>query len=110
MQPRTPWAVGLVLGGLLGFADLIYPLTLFPSLVVWWWLLTRRPRLPSIAGGLIGFGAAWMLLIGRVSWACETDTTCVQPSILPFWLAIGAGFLAAGLLLLLVSRRHMVER
>jgi hypothetical protein len=109
-QPRTPFPLGLGLGGLLGFAYLMYPLTLFPSLLVWWWLLTRRRRLPSIAGGLIGFGAAWMLLVGRVSWACANDKTCAQPNILPFWLAIGAVFLVVGLLLLLVSRGQMVDR
>lgn len=75
MQPRTPFPVGLVLGGLLGFAYLLHPLMLFPSLLVWWWLLTRRPRLPSIAGGFIGFGAVWMLLVARVGWACANDAT-----------------------------------
>jgi hypothetical protein len=110
MQPRKPWAVGFGLGALLGFAYLIYPLTLFPSLLVWWWLLTRGARLHAIAGGLMGYGAAWLLVIGRVSWACSTDPTCVQPNILPFWLAIGAVFVAAGLLLLLLAgRRHVAE-
>ncbi|MGA2512948.1 MAG: hypothetical protein ABSG37_04960 [Candidatus Limnocylindrales bacterium] len=110
MQPRTALLVGLVLGGLLGFAYLLHPLTLFPSLVVWAWLLTRHPGLPAIAGGLIGFGASWMLLIGRVSWACATDHTCVQPNILPLWLAIGAAFLATGLLLALAARSQLLDR
>jgi len=101
--------VSLVLGGLLGFAYLLYPLTLFPSLLVWVWLLTRSPRLPAIAGGLIGYGAAWLAVIGRVSWDCATDATCTQPNILPLWLAIGALFLAMGLVLLLIGRGQLVK-
>jgi hypothetical protein len=108
MQPRTLLVAGLVLGGLLGCAYLVDPLTLFPGLLVWWWLLTKRPRWPAIAGGLIGFGAAWMLLIGRVSWVCATDPTCSQPNTLPFWLTIGAVFVAAGLVVLLIGRRQSV--
>jgi hypothetical protein len=108
VQPRTPLAVGLALGGLLGFAYLVYPLTLFPGLLVWWWLFSRRPRWPAISGGLMGLGAAWMFVIGRVSWVCATDPSCAQPNILPFWLAIGAVFLAAGLVVLLIGRRQPV--
>jgi hypothetical protein len=110
MQPRTPLAVGFALGGLLGFAYLIYPLTLFPGLLVWWWLMTRRPRWPAISGGLIGFGAAWIFTVGRVSWACATDPGCGQPNILSVWLAIGAVFLVAGLLVLMGGRRHVANR
>ena len=109
MQPRRPLAVGLVVGGLLALAYLLHPITLFPSLLVWWWLSTQHPRQLAIAGGLIGFGAAWMLLIGRVSWGCANDETCAQPDILPAWLAIGAVFMVVGLLLLLIGRRHMVD-
>jgi hypothetical protein len=110
MLPRTPLALGLVLGGLLGFAYLLHPITLFPSLLVWVWLLNKRPRPLAIAGGLIGFGAVWIVLIGRASWACAQDATCAQPNILPFWFAIGAVFCLAGLLLLLAGRRHIAER
>jgi hypothetical protein len=95
MRPRTTLLAGLVLGGFLALAYLLAgPLTLFPGLVVWAWLLRRRPRLVATAGGLIGFGAIWLLLIGRASWACAIDPSCSQPSVIVLWLAIGAVFLA----------------
>jgi hypothetical protein len=110
MLPRTPLVLGLVLGGLLGFAYLLHPITLFPGLLVWAWLINRRPRPLAISGGLVGFGAVWMVLVGRISWACANDETCAQPNILPFWFAIGAIFLLVGLLLLLAGHRHVAER
>jgi hypothetical protein len=105
VRPRTTLLAGLVLGGSLALAYLLAgPLTLFPGLLVWAWLLRRRPRLIATAGGLIGFGAIWVLLIGRASWACATDPSCVQPDVTVLWLAIGAVFLAAGAVLGLACR------
>jgi len=105
MRPRTTLLAGLVLGGFLALAYLLAgPLTLFPGLLVWAWLLRRRPRLVATAGSLIGFGAIWMLLIGRISWTCATDPSCVQPGVTVLWLAIGALFLAAGAVLGLAAR------
>jgi hypothetical protein len=105
MRPRTALLAGLVLGGFLALAYLLAgPLTLFPGLVVWAWLLRRRPRVVATAGGLIGFGAVWLLLLGRAALACATDPSCVQPSVTVLWLAIGAVFLAAGAVLVLASR------
>jgi len=50
-----------------------------------------------------------MLLIGRVSWGLPRPTqTCSQPNTLPFWLTIGAVFLVAGLVVLLIGRRQPV--
>ena len=108
MRPRTTLLAGLVLGGFLSLAYLLAgPLTLFPGLLVWAWLLRQRPRTVAIAGGLIGFGAIWALLIGRASWACATDPSCVQPSVTVLWLAIGAAFLASGVVLGLAVRRQV---
>jgi hypothetical protein len=105
MRPRTTLLAGLLLGGLLALAYLLAgPLTLFPGLLVWVWLLRRHPRLIATAGGLVGVGAVWLLLIGRASWACASDPSCVQPDITVLWFAIGAAFLASGVVLGLASR------
>ncbi len=110
MRPRTALLAGLVLGGLLGLAYLLAgPLTLFPGLVVWAWLLRLRPRMIAIAGGLIGFGAIWVLLIERASWACASDPSCAQPDVTALWVAIGAVFVASGLLLGLASRGQVPQ-
>ena len=108
MRPRTTLLAGLVFGGFLALAYLLAgPLTLFPGLLVWAWLLRRRPRPVATAGSLIGFGAIWMLLIGRISWTCATDPSCIQPSVTVLWLAIGAAFLASGVVLGLAVRRQV---
>ena len=105
MRPRTAWLVGLALGGLLGLAYMVVPLTLFPGLVVWAWLMTRPQRLPAMAGALTGFGALWLLLIGRASWACSNDPSCGQQNVWS-WLAIGAVLLGLGLALALAALRQ----
>jgi len=109
MRPRTALLAGLGLGGALALAYLLLPLTLIPGLLMWAWFLSDRPRLPSIAGGLIAFGVVWLALVGRMSLACAADPTCVEPTGLGFWLAIGAVPLAAGLTLLLVFRGRLLH-
>ena len=111
MRPRAALLVGLVFGGLLSLGCLtLGTLALFPGLVALAWLLRQRPRLPAAAGGLIGFGAIWLLLIGRANWACATDSTCVQLSNIWLWTAIGGVFLACGLLLALAARGQLLDR
>jgi hypothetical protein len=111
MRPKTALLVGLLAGGLTSFAYLLFPLTLFPALGLWAWLLQRQPRRPAVAGGLIGFGTIWLVLIGRATWACVgADSTCAEPSLLWLWLAIGAAFLVLGLLLALATRDQLLRR
>jgi hypothetical protein len=109
MQPRTVLLAGLVLGALLGLAFLLAPFTVIPGLVVWAWLIRRRPRYLGAAGGLVGFGAMWLLLIGQASLRCADDTTCSQPDVTP-WLAIGAVILCSGVLVGLASYRRVNPR
>jgi hypothetical protein len=109
MQPRTLLLAGLVLGVLLGLAFLLAPFTVIPGLVVWAWLIRRRPRYLGSAGGLVGFGALWLLLIGQASLRCASDTSCSQPDVTP-WLAIGAVILGSGVLVGLASYRRMSPR
>jgi hypothetical protein len=104
VAPKRALLAGFVVGGMLGLANLVIPLSYFLDLAVLAWVLGRGPGLPAIAGGLIGFGASWLLLIGRMSVACAADTSCTQPDTLWFWLAIGAGSLVAGAVLALVAR------
>ena len=56
MRPRVLFLAGLVLGTLLGLAFLLAPVTLIPGLVVWAWLIGRRPRYLGASGALVGFG------------------------------------------------------
>jgi len=94
---------GLALGALLGFAYLVAPVIVIPGLLAVAWLLSRFPRLAALSGAFVGFGLMWLVVIARVTWACSTDPSCVEPNV-TFWLAIGVVLLAAGLLLGLAAR------
>ena len=106
MRPRTLFLVGLVLGAFLGLTFVLAPFTLLPSLFVWTWVIARRPRFVSASGGLIGFGALWVLVIGQAAWRCANDSTCTQPDMGP-WLGFGAALVGAGIALGLFSARRL---
>jgi hypothetical protein len=108
MRLRSDVLAGLVGGGFLALAYLLAgPLTLIPGVVVWGWLLARHRSLRALAATCVGFGAAWVLLIGRVTWTCANDPTCVVPSITVVWLAPGVLLLAVGIVLGLATRSRL---
>jgi hypothetical protein len=109
MRPRVLFLAGLVLGTLLGLAFVLAPFTVIPGLVVWAWLIRRRPRFLGAAGGLVGFGVMWLLLLGQASFRCANDATCSQPDVTP-WLALGTVILCSGVLVGLASYRRMNSR
>jgi hypothetical protein len=106
MRPRVLFLAGLVLGTLLGLAFLLAPVTVIPGLVVWAWLIGRRPRYLGASGALVGSGAIWLLLIGQAGLRCAADATCTQPDLTP-WLAIGGVIVAGGVVVGLASYRRM---
>lgn len=106
MRSQTLFLAGLVLGALLGLAFLLAPATLLPGLFVWAWVIAKRPRFVTASGGLIGFGTAWLLLIGQASWRCASDSSCTQPDGTP-WLGLGAALVVGGTVLELLSRRWL---
>jgi hypothetical protein len=105
-RARKGWIAGLVVGVAGGFLALEFPtlgwliLVLFaiPAAVV-------GPRAAAIGGLLTGFGACWLVLLGRVAITCQAtgdELGCHAPGIEP-WLAVGAGVLAIGLALTIVA-------
>lgn len=107
MRTRTLFLAGVVLGAVMGVALLFAgTLTLLPGLVVWTWLAAKRPRFVGASGGLLGFGASWLLVFGRAAYRCTTDATCTQPDLRP-WLGLGAALLVAGLALGLIALRRL---
>jgi hypothetical protein len=97
--------IGLVLGAVMGVAFLVAgTLTLIPGVFVWIWLAVQRPRWLGVAGGLIGFGGAWLILLGRAAWSCANDVSCSQPSPLP-WLAIAALLVASGVMIGIAAKQ-----
>jgi len=83
MRPQALFLAGLVLGTLLGLAFLLAPVTFIPGFAVWAWLISRRPRFLGASGGLVGFGAIWLLVIGQAGLRCAVDATCSQPDLTP---------------------------
>ena len=107
MQTRTLFLAGVVLGAGMGVALLVAgTLTLLPGLVVWAWLFVKRPRFVGASGGLLGFGAGWLLVFGQAAYRCATDATCTQPDLRP-WLGLGAAIAIAGVALGLDSLRRL---
>ncbi len=99
---------GLVAGGFIACAYLLAgPLTLIPGLVVWGVGLARHRSRPALAASCLGFGAAWVLLLGQASWRCANDPTCVMPSATLMWLAPGVALLAVGIVLGLATRSRL---
>ncbi len=97
MRSQTLFLAALALGVGVGLGLLLAgPVILSPSIVVWTSLLVRRPHAVSAAGGLIGFGATWLLLIGQASYRCATDPTCSEPDA-ETWLLVGAAILSCGI-------------
>jgi hypothetical protein len=107
VRPRTLFLAGLVLGAVVGSGFLLAgPVTLAPGLVVWTWVIVRRPRVVGASGGLVGFGAAWLALIGQATYSCAIDPTCVEPNVEP-WLLVGAAILSCGIALGIATRWEM---
>ena len=99
---------GLVVGGLGALAYLLGgPFTLLLGLAAWAWLLARHGSLPVLAATLVGFGAVWVLLMGKLLWACAIDPTCGPPSFSVVWIAIGVVILTAGILLSLAANSRV---
>ncbi len=109
MRPRMLFFAGVVLGAVMGLAVLVAgTLTLLPGLVVWTWLIAKRPRFVTASGGLLGFGAGWLLLFGQAAYRCAADVACTQPNLVP-WVGVGGAIALAGVALGLYSLRRLRE-
>lgn len=109
MRPKTLFLVGLVLGAMAGLAFILAGLgTGIPGLVIWTWVIAKRPRFASASGGLIGFGVVWLLVIAQSTWGCANDAWCSQVDVTPtIWLA--AALISAGIVLGLATWRHLTH-
>lgn len=102
-DPGRRWLAGLTVGASAGFATLVIP-TLGWFLVLAFLipaLLVGRARLFAAGGLLIGLGAVWLVLVGRVALQCPardpSEIGCHAPDLGP-WLAAGGLMLGAGML------------
>ena len=87
---------GVAGGAVTGFGFLLAgALTGVLGLVVWVWLVARRPRLVGASGGLIGLGGIVLLVIGQAAIRCTADSSCSQPGLTP-WFVGGALLIAIG--------------
>jgi len=68
--------------------------------------ITRRWSLQFGSGWLTGIGALFVGLMVRVQLNCSADPTCVVSTGTEFWIWLGAGFVAVGLLMGLVAWRR----
>src|SRR5258705_9439811 len=112
-RARSGWIAGLVVGVAGGFLALEFPtlgwliLVLFavPAAVV-------GPRAAAIGGLLSGFGACWLVLLGRVAITCRAtgdEPGCEAPGI-ESWLAVGAGIIVIGIALTIFAAARVRRR
>lgn len=111
MRERTALLAGLVAGGFLGLAYLLAgPLILIPGAVVGAYALARHPSPVALGAAFVGFGAAWLLLIGQMSWTCTHDPSCTVPGFTVVWLGVGVIFVAIGVVIGLAGRAEPRHR
>jgi hypothetical protein len=100
---RSSWFVGFVMGNLGGFLLLEGPTLGLAILAAMAVLVRLAGRAIAGAGGLLmGVGAIWIALLGRVKLSCTIDAGC-EPGAIDGYLAVGAGFLALGIVASLVA-------
>lgn len=93
---RSSWFVGFVIGALGGFLLLEGPLLGLAIIAAT--AVPARLAGQAIAGAgglLMGMGVIWIAALGRVKLACTVEVGCEAPTI-DGYLAVGAGFLALG--------------
>ena len=100
---RSSWFAGLVIGTGGGFLLLEGP-TLGMAILAAMAVLVRLAgqATAGVGGLLIGVGAIWVAALGRVKLTCTVAAECEAPTI-DGYLAIGAGFLALGVVVSLVA-------
>lgn len=100
------WLAGMTVGAASGFLSLELPTAgwLIAAAFLVGSLRSAR-RVAAIAGELVGFGGAWLVLLGRVALECRApdgEIGCQAPGIEP-WLVAGAVLLGLGLVLTAVA-------
>ena len=88
------WWIGLVTG-LVGAAGTVLtgPLGGVLAMVAIGLAVADRPRAAAIGGVLVGIGAAWSALFGRVALACQEG--CDGPDLTP-WIALAVVLASLG--------------
>jgi hypothetical protein len=100
---RRRWLIGSAVGAAAGLGTLVAgTIGGLLGFIVIALAIAEPPRAPAVGGVLVGFGASWLALFGRVALTCRQD--CVAPDYRP-WL-FAAGILAGlGILVTVRARR-----
>jgi formate hydrogenlyase subunit 3/multisubunit Na+/H+ antiporter MnhD subunit len=105
---RENWVAGVVVGVAAGVLTLSIPIIGWLIVVAFLGGLIRStPRIPAVAGLMIGFGGAWFLLLTAAFMRCQRfdaapNHECVQPDLGP-WLLAAVVVLGAGICLLIAG-------
>lgn len=99
----SSWFAGFVVGTGGGFLLLEGPTLGLAILAAMAVLARLAGQAIAGAGGLLtGVGVIWVAALGRVKLTCTVDAGC-EPGAIDGYLAVGAGFLALGILASLVA-------
>lgn len=109
-EALTHWFLGLLVGGVAGIAPLaLGVLGLLLAVPVLLWALVDRPRGVALGGALVGIGATWFVVLGRVIQACAGPNTategCVGPDLSGLILLPIVTLVAGGLVSFVTAMR-----
>ena len=113
-RPRG-WLAGLVVGVLDGVLFFLWPTLALGLFVVFTLVAALGPsRLVAWSGGLVGAGAAWLVLLIRSVVTCDQfdalpGSECVQPD-LTGWILGAVAMIVVGGALVGIDRRHARRR
>ncbi len=111
MTPRPAQFIGgLLLGFLASFAMSLGLIAVAAAVVLLVAVGLALPRFAALAGGLIGIGGTWLVLLLNSMRICAgTEDFCGNANYVP-WLAISAGLLLVGAILavwtMVTTTRH----
>lgn len=91
---------GLLIGVPAAVAGLVFGIPGMVVAILAIALVALIPRLPAVlAGGLVGLGGTWLILLGRQAWLCaQRGQVCGgTPTDMIPWLAFAVGVVLAGI-------------
>ncbi len=111
MNRLRAWLLGLFAGALGGLIVISWGIGLPVLGVVAFAVGAAAPPRPvGLGGALVGLGAVWLALFGRLALTCRPDVGCYSPDLTPWLLGAALAAAAGGILTLAIALRPQRRR